>query len=99
GFDLRHLGELVARRNVLHHLVTAGAPDVARLVRAPLPEEVGAFRVAGGAHRIAFFDGRLVVPGERDHPADTLAATRLDVLLPRAGTVLAPDAPRGVSRS
>src|SRR4030095_14244416 len=87
--DLSRPGELVARRDVVHHRVAAGASHVARIVRAALPEEVGPLRVAGGAHGVALLDGSLVVPGERDHPADAFAPAGLDVLLPPAGASVA----------
>src|SRR5262247_4075771 len=92
GLDLGHPGELVARRDIVHHGVAAGAPHVARVVRAALPEEVRPLRVAGGAHGVALLDRRLVVLGEGDHPAHAFTAARLDVLLPGPVTGLAAQA-------
>src|SRR6266511_863252 len=98
GFDLGRPGELMTWGDFFHHLVATGARHAARLVRAALPEEMGTLGVARGAHGVALFDGRLVVLGERDHPADALASARLDVLLTRAVTILAAHALSGISR-
>src|SRR3989304_2345541 len=87
-----------ARRGGLRELGAAGARDVARLVRAPLPEQARGLLVAAEAGGVAPLDGRRVVLGEADDPADALAAARVRVRLAGAVSALAAEALRGVAR-
>src|SRR3984893_15032166 len=86
-FDLGGLGELMLGRDVLHHLVTVGAGHVARLVRAPLPEDPGAFGVAVEADLIPLLHRGAIILREGDEAALALASPGLYMGLP--GTVAA----------
>src|SRR6266540_4749869 len=83
---------------ILHHLVATRARDVARLVRAALPEDPGPLGVTGETDLVPLIDRRRVVLRERDHAPGDFRAAGLDVRLARAMAVLAGEALLGVAR-